>query len=223
MRFRRPSTHQARVNVREGTYIKRLLKQVNPSMKIQQRSVLILTSLIRDTTINIMNEAFHLLQIQKKRTLTAREIQTSVRLFTIGEISKHAVSEGVKRVSNFHLSKSTPPTPPSPSSTATTTPTKIGIPETYLKSKVKQMNYNYRISKVSMAYLSAVLEYLVCEILELSANNSIVQKRTLISPRDILLAIGIDSELSQMYGHAIIAGGGTLPTVHPMFTNINMN
>ncbi|KAN0032877.1 hypothetical protein ACTFIV_006809 [Dictyostelium citrinum] len=208
MRHRRQS--QNNPHVREGLYIKKLIKQIDTAGKIQVKSVQILTSLIRDTTVRIMNEAFHLLQIQNKRTLNARDVQTSVRLCTFGEISKHAVSEGVARVSKSHFS---PLTPPTPTQTTPSSPhNRQVIPSSYLKAKVKQMNYNYRISKNSMLYLSAVIEYLICELLELSLNNAKINKRTLIQPRDIYLAISNDEELDKMYGDAIIPGGGTKPS-----------
>ncbi|KAM9954105.1 hypothetical protein ACTFIR_009233 [Dictyostelium discoideum] len=216
-RGRRSTQH---THVREGIYIKKLIRQINPACRIQVKSVQILTSLIRDTTIRIINEAFHLVQLANKRTLNARDVQTSVRLCTVGEISRHAVSEGVRRVSNISFAKQYPPQPPTakiatPSSPSSNPAPPIShppiIPHSYLKTKVKQMNYNYRISNSSMHYLSAVIEYLLSEILELSSNGAVSAKRTLIQPRDIFLAIANDVELHTMYGHAIIPGGGTKP------------
>jgi histone H2B len=40
-------------------------------------------------------------RINKKPTLTSREIQTAVRLVLPGELAKHAVSEGTKAVTKF--------------------------------------------------------------------------------------------------------------------------
>ena len=42
----------------------------------------------------------------KKKTLSSREIQTSVRLMLPGELSKHAVSEGTKAVTKFESASS---------------------------------------------------------------------------------------------------------------------
>ncbi|KAL0382779.1 UNVERIFIED_CONTAM: Histone H2B.2 [Sesamum calycinum] len=39
--------------------------------------------------------------LQKKPTITSREIQTAVRLVLPGELAKHAVSEGTKAVTKF--------------------------------------------------------------------------------------------------------------------------
>ena len=42
-----------------------------------------------------------LCRVNKKPTLTSREIQTAVRLVLPGELAKHAVSEGTKAVTKF--------------------------------------------------------------------------------------------------------------------------
>merc|ERR1711862_288938 len=46
-------------------------------------------------------ESSKLVRYNKKRTLSSREIQTSVRLLLPGELAKHAVSEGTKAVTKF--------------------------------------------------------------------------------------------------------------------------
>ena len=43
----------------------------------------------------IAGEASKLASYNKKSTISSREIQTSVRLILPGELSKHAISEGV--------------------------------------------------------------------------------------------------------------------------------
>ena len=45
--------------------------------------------------------AAQLARVNKKPTLTSREIQTAVRLVLPGELAKHAVSEGTKAVTKY--------------------------------------------------------------------------------------------------------------------------
>ena len=47
-------------------------------------------------------------------------------------------------------------------------------------------------------YLSAVLEYLCAEVLELAGNAARDNKKKLITPRHILLAVGNDDELHRV-------------------------
>lgn len=49
----------------------------------------------------LVGEAAKLARYNKKPTITSREIQTSVRLVLLGELAKHAVSEGAKAVTKF--------------------------------------------------------------------------------------------------------------------------
>jgi len=42
--------------------------------------------------------------MNKRSTITSREIQTAVRLTLPGELAKHAVSEGTKAVTKFNAS-----------------------------------------------------------------------------------------------------------------------
>merc|ERR1719264_1786230 len=82
-------------------YICRVLKQVHPDTGISKRSMSIMNSFINDTFERIALESSKLVRYNKKRTLSSREIQTSVRLLLPGELAKHAVSEGTKAVTKF--------------------------------------------------------------------------------------------------------------------------
>jgi histone H2B len=82
-------------------YIYRVLKQVHPDIGISKRSMSIMNSFINDIFEKACLEASKLVRYGKKRTLSSREVQTSVRLILPGELAKHAVSEGTKAVTKF--------------------------------------------------------------------------------------------------------------------------
>ena len=82
-------------------YIFKVLKQVHPDTGISSKSMAILNSFIVDQFEKIATAAAQLSRVNKKPTLTSREIQTAVRLVLPGELAKHAVSEGTKAVSKF--------------------------------------------------------------------------------------------------------------------------
>merc|ERR1712065_5678 len=84
-----------------STYIYRVLKQVHPDTGVSQRAMSIMNSFINDTFERIASEAGRLARINKRGTLSSREIQTAVRLILPGELSKHAVSEGTKAVTKY--------------------------------------------------------------------------------------------------------------------------
>lgn len=85
-----------------GGYIYRVLKQVHPDVGISTKAMSIMNSFVNDLFEQVAGEASRLV---KNKTLSSREIQTSVRLLLPGELAKHAVSEGTKAVTKYTSSK----------------------------------------------------------------------------------------------------------------------
>lgn len=88
-----------------GIYIYKVLKQVHPDTSVSTKAMSIMNSFVNDIFERIANESSKLVTHNGKRTITSREIQTSVRLILPGELAKHAVSEGTKAVTKFTSSK----------------------------------------------------------------------------------------------------------------------
>lgn len=97
-----------------GTYLHKVLKITHPEMRISRKAMSIMDSLMHDLFERLGAEAGKLATYQKKRTLTAKEMQVAVRLLVPGELSKHAVVEATKAVAKFN-SAETPKKTPSPS------------------------------------------------------------------------------------------------------------
>ncbi|KAL0919287.1 hypothetical protein M5K25_011372 [Dendrobium thyrsiflorum] len=79
---------------------------------------------------------------------------------------------------------------------------------------LKVGRYAQRIGSGAPVYLSAVLEYLAAELLELAGNAARDNKKSRIIPRHIQLAVRNDEELSKLLGSVTIANGGVLPNIH---------
>jgi histone H2B len=84
-----------------STYIFRVLRQIHPEIGISKRAMQTMNSFINDTFEKIAFEASRLVRLNKKATLSCREIQTAVRLVLLGDLARHAVSEGTKAVNKF--------------------------------------------------------------------------------------------------------------------------
>lgn len=84
-----------------SSYIYKVLKQTHPDTGISQKSMSILNSFVNDIFERIATEASKLAAYNKKSTISAREIQTAVRLILPGELAKHAVSEGTRAVTKY--------------------------------------------------------------------------------------------------------------------------
>lgn len=79
---------------------------------------------------------------------------------------------------------------------------------------MKKGKYADRIGSGAPVYLSAVLEYLAAEVLELAGNAAKDYKKTRIIPRHIQLAVRNDEELNRLLVNTHIASGGVAPFIH---------
>ena len=84
-----------------SVYIYKVLKQVHQDTGISKKSMNIMNSFINDLFERISLEASKLVRYNKKHTLSAREIQSSVKLLLPGELAKHAIIEGAKAVNKI--------------------------------------------------------------------------------------------------------------------------
>lgn len=88
-----------------GIYIYKVLKQVHPDVGISSKAMSIMNSFVNDLFDRFASEASRLVSNNRGKTLSSREVQTSVRLLLPGELAKHAVSEGTKAVTKYTSSK----------------------------------------------------------------------------------------------------------------------
>ena len=84
-----------------SVYIYKVLKQVHQDTGISKKSMAIMKSFINDVFERIALEASKLVRYNKKHTLSAREIQSAVKLLLPGELAKHAIIEGAKAVNKI--------------------------------------------------------------------------------------------------------------------------
>ena len=84
-----------------GIYIYKVLKQIHKDIGISKKSMSIMNSFINDIFERISLESSKLVRYNKKHTLSAKEIQSGVKLLLPGELSKHAIIEGAKAVNKI--------------------------------------------------------------------------------------------------------------------------
>ena len=82
-------------------YIFKVLKQVHNDVGISKKSMEIMNSFVVDMFEKIALESSKLVRYNKKRTLSAREVQSAVKLILPGELAKHAIIEGAKAVNKI--------------------------------------------------------------------------------------------------------------------------
>ena len=88
-----------------GTYLRKILIQVHPTMSISRDAMDTVNSLALDMYRKLSSSAAELSRKGKTQSLTARDVQTAVKLSLPGELSAHAVSAGAEAVTKFKLSR----------------------------------------------------------------------------------------------------------------------
>lgn len=73
--------------------------------------------------------------------------------------------------------------------------------------------YAKRVQNGAAVYMTAVLEYLCAEVLELAGNAARDNKTKRINPRHVSLAIRNDAELNELLKNVTIASGGVIPHI----------
>lgn len=150
--------------------------------------------------------------LTNRSTLSSSNVQTAVRDVLPGELAKHAVADGVRAVTRF------------------TSGAKVGekfdvkevrklmkgceLRKVRDKPELESKKCDRRVSATASVYLTAVLQYISAEILELSGAVALQDKRD-ITARDLLIAIDNDEELKVLKKrlNINILGGGVVPYI----------
>eukprot|EP01013_Petalomonas_cantuscygni_P013019 TRINITY_DN27132_c0_g1_i1.p1 TRINITY_DN27132_c0_g1~~TRINITY_DN27132_c0_g1_i1.p1 ORF type:complete len:149 (+),score=19.99 TRINITY_DN27132_c0_g1_i1:60-449(+) len=82
-------------------YIYKCLKHVHKDVGISSKAMRILNAFVDDLFTRVQQEAVELTKLRKAKTLSAREIQTAIRVVLPGELSRHAIIEGQRAASTF--------------------------------------------------------------------------------------------------------------------------
>jgi len=90
----------------------------------------------------------------------------------------------------------------------------LSFPVTRFARALRKGAYCKRLALGASIYVTAVVEYITAEILELAGNAAKDHRKLRIIPRHIQLAIRNDEELNRYLSNVTIAGGGVLPNVH---------
>ena len=89
----------------------------------------------------------------------------------------------------------------------------LQFPVARIHAALKKGRYGEHINKMASVYMTAVIEYLVAEVLELAGGQAKDYKKTRITPRHIQLAVRSDLELNDLLKDVTIMNGGVYPNV----------
>ncbi|GBP43033.1 hypothetical protein EVAR_96291_1 [Eumeta japonica] len=96
------------------------------------------------------------------------------------------------------------------------------FPITRVKNLLKIGNYAKWVSMKSAIYLTAALEYIVAETLEISAVWALNNKRSRITPRHLTLAVRDDMDFRIFLRDKVISQGGVFPHIEKVLLPKNV-
>lgn len=191
------------------TFISKVLKQVSENAGITSNAKQQLNSFLCTLAKHISRIAKELTIHGKKKTISEKEISNSIKIVLSGGLLDNSILEGEKSVNIFNNSND-----------KGSRQNKAGIifPPSITEKFLRNFGYSkIMITNTSSIYLSAVLEYLTYEILDLSLNYCKENKRSRITIRDIEVTIRNDEEFNKIFRkiNYVFLGGGVIPFIHP--------
>lgn len=209
--------HKKRDSTKFNIYIEKVLKEIHSDKGISGEAMVEMNNMIVFFIDKIMRAVNKLTEQSEKQTISSKEIQTAVRLCLPGELAKHAVSEGTKAIVKFNTKKSNQPRKKEgvkSQGVSRSVLAGLQFPVARVESAyMRVLSRSKRVGAGAPIYLTAVLEYLAAEILELAGNAATSDKKIRIKPRHITLAVLNDEELKELLRGSVL-GGGVIPNIH---------
>jgi len=190
-------------------YIHKVLKQVHPECSLSANTKSQINYFLNLIATKIIAQAVFMLSGRK--TISPREIQSAVKIVFPEELARHSVSEGTKAITKFMSADEI-------GKQKTDRSAKAGL--VFSVSRVENIirdNFNDRVGEGAPVYLTAVLEYITAELLELSGNAARDYRKNTIQPRYLMLAIENDMGLKKLAQNVDfdVLGGGVVPNIMP--------
>jgi histone H3/H4 len=179
------------MDIKFDAYIKIVLKQVHPDSSITKDGINEVNRLLHNLAERLIKDVDNQLHDPTiNQIITDSLIRNSVRNIMGKELAKHAVSEGAKAVTKLNAYKINNQDP------VAVLTFSISTSQTLIN------NYSGNVTDDSAAtYMTAVLEYITAEILELSGRVAKNKKCVRIKPQFIAIAISNDDELYELFKH----------------------
>ena len=194
-------------NLHLDTYIRKVLKQIHPAIGLDANALSVVNQLVTFVLGRIACVVSSLHSAVHHETITAREIETAVRIAFPVELGKHAVAAASNAATRYAMDAT--------DGKKVMAQTRAGLqfPVTRIGRFMMAHVPFTRKSASAAVYLAAVAEYISAEILRLAGNAARDTKRQRITPRMIYMATAYDVELSGLFG-GVIQFGGVLPNIH---------
>jgi len=190
-------------------YILKLGHQIYIDMELASSASNEINLIAHHIIEKLINYASQLTLSRNAKTLSSKDIEAAVKLVLVGDLSKNAIKEATNAVSKFRTNKQNKPGKKHMSKSERSG---LIFPVSRVANIMKTYMKNDRLSGESSIYLTAVLEYIIAEILELASHSAKDFKKKRISTKHIADAIRNDSELGKILEDITLSGNNANPS-----------
>ena len=198
-----------------GSYLPKILYRIAPDKRMSKDAKeqinmflnLIVDKIAKKAVFLVKNNFSDKKPDKKGLTIDARTIQTATLITLTGELAKHAISEGRKALT-FYSSAIGRKGERREKKARLVMP--ISRVENQLRDNIARKQ---RLGDGASVYLTAVVEYLSAEVLELAGLAAMDNGKKTLSPRFVFLGIFNDEELAELARRVKlkVSGGGVMP------------
>jgi histone H2A len=199
-----------------NSYIYKLVKSADSEQSLNGKSHRIFNDMVHDLIQRVYSVSSDLVRKKASETLTKREVLACLDLLFPAEVTKHARDNAKRTITQYEQNESSS----SKEKEGSARNKRAGL--TLKISRVAQMmrKGRYRVERISetaIVAVTAVVEYVVSEVIDAAIHEAREQKVKRITPQMINKAIRQDEDLAKIFAHVDIYQGGVIPT--PLFSN----
>lgn len=193
----------------------RVLKQVHPDTGMTEEARDSINFMMVSIAARLIRKSVALAVASGAKTVTSRDLQSIVRTDIGGELGKHAVSEGTKAVTKATTSAPAVGGRVVPREKRAGLVFSVGVTDHIVDDVVAG---SIRKGGTFPVYLSAALEYLCAEIVQLAGNAARDHRAKRLTNRFLFLAIRNDEELHTYLMLKLgieMENSGVIPNIYP--------
>lgn len=180
-------------------YITGLIKRIDGDVSMSAKAVAVLDGMITDLATRICISAGEVTRFNKRATVTMRDAQAAILLILKGELGKKAVAESYRAFQVYEkFNKGI--------SSSTSERCQLIFPVPRVSTMLKSKS-NLRTGLVPAIMITAALEYVASEILELAAKAIKDVDRSRVMPRFVRMVIDSDAELNRVFPKSAFING----------------
>jgi len=191
-------------------YIYKILADVHPETGIAAQALNTVDAFIRILSTKLSETSRNLTIQRDLKTIEEKDVLAAAEILLGGELSTQAKDYCAKALQKYSSFEYTEDTPKVQREVKAGLVTSISLIERFLRE-----NSTLRVSDKCAICLTAIVEYIISELLEFAGNNARDVKRVRINNRHLGLAVMEDDELNTFFRKLGVAipGAGVVPHI----------